>query len=170
MPTNNEKKRVIKLKNKIVKACIECGFNLTIHDGKIGFEFEARAEGGSKKGSRSATPLRVLGKHPDDNEPVELFSGRYGPYIKHNGVNATVTAAFDPQTISLEEAIALLAAKEEGSGKRITKKTATKVAKKAAKAAVKKTAKKTAPKTSVKTTAKTTTKKTAKKTVKKTKK
>ncbi len=139
-------------------------------DGKIGFEFEARAEGGSKKGSRSAMPLRVLGKHPGDNEPIELFSGRYGPYIKHNGVNATVTAAFDPQTISLEEAIALLAAKEEGSGKRITKKTAKKVAKKAAKTVVKKTAKKTAPKTSVKTTAKTTTKKTAKKTVKKTKK
>ncbi len=127
-------------------------------DGKIGFEFEARAEGDGKgKRTRTTAPLRTLGKHPDDDEPVELYSGRYGPYVKHNGVNATVTAAFDPQTITLEEAVSLLAAKEDSGGsrratKKVAKKTAAKkVAKKttktAAKAAVKKTTKKVAKKT-----------------------
>src|SRR5512139_1642175 len=61
-------------------------------DGKVGFEFEARDP--SKKGrpQRGGAPLRVLGSHPVDKAPVELHAGRYGPYVKHAGVNATVPA------------------------------------------------------------------------------
>ncbi len=107
-----------------------------------------------EKGKRaSATPLRVLGKHPDDDAEVGVYKGFYGPYIKHGKVNATITKGFDPETITLEEALPLLAARVEKmkTGK---KKPAKKAAAKKKPAAKKTTTKK-------KTTAK---KKTTKKT------
>jgi DNA topoisomerase-3 len=133
-------------------------------DGKIGFEFEPRGEKGSKFVSRSVAPLRVLGKHPDDDKSVELYNGRYGPYVKHNGVNATVTSTFDPETLTLEEAVSLLSAKANSGGKRVAKKTVKKVA---AKKVIKKTVKKVAKKTTKTATKKVAAKKTAKRSVKK---
>jgi DNA topoisomerase-1 len=71
-----------------------------------------------KKGERAgATPLRVLGKHPDDGADVALFKGQYGPYVKHGKVNATVPKGSDPETITLEEAIPLLAARANAPAK-----------------------------------------------------
>ena len=75
------------------------------------------------KGGRSApTPLRVLGNHPDDGEPIGVFKGRYGPYVSHDGVFATLPKTSSPDTITLEEALPLLAAQAEKSkGKRKSK-------------------------------------------------
>jgi hypothetical protein len=86
-------------------------------DGKIGFEFEARAPG-SRPGratARTAAALRVIGAHPKDRQPVELHNGRYGPYVRHNGVNATLPAAADVEGLTLDDAVALLAAKASKS-------------------------------------------------------
>ena len=82
-------------------------------DGKIGFEFEPRAAGakGGARGGRSVAPLRVLGAHPKDKQPVELHSGRYGPYVKHGTVNATLPDRETVDSITLEEALDLLAEK-----------------------------------------------------------
>jgi len=83
-------------------------------DGKIGFEFEARdpAKPGARRGARSApAALRVLGKHPQDGRPVELYAGRYGPYVKHGEVNATVRDRDGVDALTLDEALALLAEK-----------------------------------------------------------
>ncbi len=55
--------------------------------------------------------LKVLGKHPVDGQPVALYSGRYGPYVKHAKVNATLPDKDAIGTITLEEAVELLAAK-----------------------------------------------------------
>ncbi len=73
-----------------------------------------------KKGARAgATPLRVLGKHPDDDMDVALYKGQYGPYVKHGKINATLPKDASLDTFSLEEAIPLLAARaEKGSGKK----------------------------------------------------
>ena len=49
-----------------------------------------------------------------DGKPVELFAGRYGPYVKHGGVNATVRDRERVDALTLDEALALLA---EKSGK-----------------------------------------------------
>jgi DNA topoisomerase-1 len=61
--------------------------------------------------------LKVLGKHPADNQPVALYSGKYGPYVKHGKVNATLPDKDAIGTITLEEAVTLLAAKsKKGKG------------------------------------------------------
>jgi DNA topoisomerase-1 len=61
--------------------------------------------------------LKVLGKHPDDNQPVALYSGKYGPYVKHGKVNATLPDKDAIGTITLDEAVVLLAAKsKKGKG------------------------------------------------------
>ncbi len=80
-------------------------------DGKIGFEFEARVakgEKGSKTSGAGTAALRVLGNHPDDDQVVSIFSGRYGPYVKHGGTNATIPDKDKVESLSLAEAIDLL--------------------------------------------------------------
>jgi DNA topoisomerase I len=67
-------------------------------------------------GRRMPTPLRVLGNHPEDGAPVNLFSGRYGPYVSHDGVNATLTGDLTPETVTLDQALALLSAKSGNKG------------------------------------------------------
>ncbi len=62
-------------------------------------------------GGRGA--LRVLGKHPQDGQSVSLYAGRYGPYVKHGKVNATLPDKDAVATVTLEEALALLAAKSK---------------------------------------------------------
>jgi len=63
------------------------------------------------------TVLRVLGDHPEDKASVEICSGRYGPYVRHGKVNATIPKDFSPDTITLEEALELIAAKSAKVGK-----------------------------------------------------
>ena len=65
-------------------------------------------------------PGRALGDHPDKGGPVVVKKGRYGPYVAHDGVNATLPSDKTPETITLEEALALIAARAErtGGGKR----------------------------------------------------
>jgi len=66
-------------------------------------------------GGRGA--LKVLGKHPEDGQAVALYSGRYGPYVKHGKVNATLPDEGMINTVTLEEALELLAAKaKKGKG------------------------------------------------------
>jgi DNA topoisomerase-1 len=87
-----------------------------------------------------AGPLKVLGQHPDGGE-VQVMPGRYGPYVKWEKVNATLPKDLAPETVTLEEALVLIA---EKAGKGGTKKKA--APKKAAGAAAKKPAKKPAAK------------------------
>ena len=74
------------------------------------------------------TVLRVLGDHPGDKASIEICSGRYGPYVRHGKINATLPKGVSPDAITLEEALELLAAKAaKGGGK--AKKPAAKTAK-----------------------------------------
>src|SRR5262249_45548810 len=58
-------------------------------------------------------PGRVLGDHPDKGGPVVVKAGRYGPYVSHDGINATLPRDKAPETITLDEALPLLAARAE---------------------------------------------------------
>jgi DNA topoisomerase III len=96
-------------------------------DGKIGFEFEAREpKAGAKGGAAARAPagaLRILGKHPEDDQVISVYSGRYGPYVKHGTTNATLPDKDKADTITLDEAIALI---EEKTGGVVAKKPAAK--------------------------------------------
>src|ERR1700704_2197228 len=48
------------------------------------------AEAKSAGRGRAAKPIRIIGNHPADEGPIELYDGRYGHYVKHGGINATV--------------------------------------------------------------------------------
>jgi DNA topoisomerase-1 len=57
----------------------------------------------------AAVPLRELGSHPADQQPIQLFEGKYGPYVKHGALNASLPKGADMQAFSLDQAVALLA-------------------------------------------------------------
>jgi DNA topoisomerase-1 len=69
----------------------------------------------------------VLGDHPDGG-PVTLHEGRYGPYVSHNKVNATIPSEVDPATVTLEQAIELINARAAKGGNGKPKKAAKKKA------------------------------------------
>jgi DNA topoisomerase I len=100
-----------------------------------------RAKGPSGRGR--AQPLKDLGAHPNGAGPVQVFNGKYGAYVKHGKINATLPADKTPETITLDEAVQLITAR---GGKAAPKKAVRKKAArpKAAKKAVKKPAKKAA--------------------------
>ena len=56
-------------------------------------------------------PGRPLGDHPDKGGPIVAKNGRYGPYVSHDGVNATLPQDKTPETVTLAEAVALLDAR-----------------------------------------------------------
>jgi len=78
--------------------------------------------------------LKVLGKHPADSQPVALYSGRYGAYVKHGKVNATLPDQNAINTLTLEEAVGILAAKS-GKGAKAKPKAAPKAKARAKRAA-----------------------------------
>lgn len=51
---------------------------------------------------------RELGMHPDTGLPVTANTGRFGPYVAHNGEFRSLKKA-DPYTVTFEEALAVLA-------------------------------------------------------------
>jgi DNA topoisomerase-3 len=77
--------------------------------GKVSFEFEPRAEGASKRAAPE--PGKELGAHPGDGKPVTLKSGRYGPYVQHGKLNATLPKDMNPDAVTLAQAVELLQAK-----------------------------------------------------------
>jgi DNA topoisomerase-1 len=70
----------------------------------------------AKPGRGKAAPLKVIGEHPADGKPVELFSGRYGPYVKHGKINATVPKEIEPTELTLARAIELIAERAAKTG------------------------------------------------------
>jgi len=124
----------------------------------------AEPKGG--RGKRAAAkPIRELGAHPADGEPVNIYDGPYGPYIKHGKVNASLPEGQTVEAIAMDIAIEALNAKagtKKGTkkparsskatgGKSTTRKTATKTTKSSA--AKSTTAKSTATKSEAKSTA-----------------
>ncbi len=73
-------------------------------------------------GRRGAAPkvLKDLGKHPEDDEPIQVLEGRYGPYVKHGKTNATLPKETKPEEVTLEQAVELIAAKAKSPKKKKT--------------------------------------------------
>ncbi len=110
--------------------------------------------GGGRRGG--GTPAgTVLGEHPDGG-PVTVRAGRFGPYVNAGKVNATLPKGTDPATLTLEDALRMIAAKAEQTGLSPSKKAPTRKAAAKPKTAADKAPAKAAakPKAAVKTAAK----------------
>ena len=70
---------------------------------------EKQAKGGGRR--FGSDPGRALGEHPVKGGAVVAKSGRYGPYVSHDGVNATLPPDKTHETVTLEEAVALIDAR-----------------------------------------------------------
>jgi DNA topoisomerase-1 len=70
---------------------------------------------GPSKSRFGPAPGRPLGDHPDKGGPIVVKSGRYGPYVSHDGVNASLPSDKVPETLTLEEAVSLLDARASDS-------------------------------------------------------
>ena len=57
--------------------------------------------------------LAALGEHPASGEPVRLLKGRFGPYVTDGAVNASIPKGRDPASVTLDEAVELIAAREQ---------------------------------------------------------
>ncbi|PIW25737.1 MAG: type I DNA topoisomerase [Rhodospirillales bacterium CG15_BIG_FIL_POST_REV_8_21_14_020_66_15] len=95
-------------------------------------------------------PPKELGKHPSDGKPVVMKAGRWGPFVQHGKLMASLSKDTDKDAVTLETAVELLNAKAAKDGKKAPaakkpaqKKAAKKTAAKKA-GAKKKTAEKTA--------------------------
>ncbi|NQV85048.1 MAG: type I DNA topoisomerase, partial [Rhodospirillales bacterium] len=62
-------------------------------------------------------PPKELGTHPADKKPVVQKVGRWGPFVQHGKLMATLPKGTDPDTVTLEVALELLAAKATKGGK-----------------------------------------------------
>ncbi|MFB6241037.1 MAG: type I DNA topoisomerase [Gemmatimonadota bacterium] len=69
-----------------------------------------------KRGRRSSRKSRELGEHPDDGKTVKALEGRYGPYVKHDGTNASLPDGTGVDEVTLEEAVELLEEKRAKAG------------------------------------------------------
>ena len=74
------------------------------------------AEKAAKRGARSRA-LKELGEHPDGG-PVQVMDGRYGAYVKHGKINATLPKDVDPNDVTLDLAIGLIAERAAKGGKK----------------------------------------------------
>ncbi|TPK52070.1 type I DNA topoisomerase [Mesorhizobium sp. B2-4-19] len=103
-------------------------------------EKQSKGKGGRNGGTPAA--LKELGDHPDGGGKIVVRDGKYGPYVNFGKVNATLPKGKDPQSVTIEDALALIAEKEAkgGGGKKPFRKAAAAKAPAAKKTAAKKPA------------------------------
>jgi DNA topoisomerase I len=78
----------------------------------------AEKKAGGGRGRATPAALRSLGEHPTEGGTITVRDGRYGPYVNHGKVNATLAKDMDPATITRDQAVALIAARaEKGPGR-----------------------------------------------------
>src|SRR5690606_34128150 len=76
-----------------------------------------KAANGGRRGRSTPAALATLGDHPDGGS-ITVRDGRYGPYVNWGKVNATLPKGKDPASVTLEEALELIAAKAGSSKKK----------------------------------------------------
>jgi DNA topoisomerase-1 len=83
-------------------------------------------------GQKAQTALKSLGEHPELGGEIKVLAGRYGPYVKHGKINATIPKGTEPERITMDEAVKLIAeraANGKGAGTKTKAKTKAKSAK-----------------------------------------
>jgi DNA topoisomerase-1 len=78
------------------------------------------AEKIASRGARgkAAVPIREMGEHPEAGGPVNIYDGKYGPYVKWEKINATIPDAIEPSDLTLAQAVHLIDERAEKAGKK----------------------------------------------------
>ena len=71
----------------------------------------APAKRGAGARTSNAGVLHELGEHPEAGGAIQILTGRYGPYVRHGKINATIPKEIKPDTVTLEQALGWIAAK-----------------------------------------------------------
>ena len=71
------------------------------------------AEPPKRRGQKTPQALREIGKDPVSGNVVTVRSGRYGPYVTDGDVNASLRKGDNPETIDVDRAADLLAARRD---------------------------------------------------------
>ena len=87
----------------------------------------AQKAAGGGRGGRGAAPAAIQ-TFEHDGGPITVRAGRYGPYVNQGKVNATLPKDVKPEDVTLEQAIALIAARAEATGTKVKKAPAKKAA------------------------------------------
>lgn len=91
--------------------------SLTAEDDVLQVDLTRALELISKKDKKSAA-LKTLGNHPETGDPIDVMEGRYGPYVKHQKTNASLPKGVDPNELTMDQALELLAAKAKSGGRK----------------------------------------------------
>ena len=79
----------------------------------------AQPKGTRRGAAKTTTALKDLGAHPDDGQPVRVLDGRYGPYVNHGNINATLPKDQKVEDVTMDQAVNWLAEKAaKGPGKK----------------------------------------------------
>ncbi|MCG3267970.1 type I DNA topoisomerase [Yoonia sp. I 8.24] len=78
------------------------------------------AEKVASRGQRgkAAVPIHELGEHPEAGGPVNVFDGKYGPYVKWEKINATIPEDIPPAELTMAQAVHLIDERAAKSGKK----------------------------------------------------
>ena len=88
---------------------------------------QARAVELLSQANSGPAPIKTLGDHPTEGGSIAIYAGRYGPYVQHGKLRATLAKSQEPESVTLEEALSLLTEKaaKETPAKRTAKRTTT---------------------------------------------
>lgn len=89
--------------------------SLENHEALVSITLEAAVEAFNKpKGGRTrgAQTLKELGTHPETGLELSIKTGRFGPYVTDGAVNASVPKGKDPEGVTLDDAVELIARRE----------------------------------------------------------
>jgi DNA topoisomerase I len=84
------------------------------------------AEGNARGGRPAKAAGKELGVHPESGLTIKMMDGRFGPYVSDGSTHATLPKSADKDAVTLEEALALIAAKIAKGGGKPKKKAAVK--------------------------------------------
>ncbi|MFZ2101325.1 MAG: type I DNA topoisomerase [Oricola sp.] len=80
---------------------------------------EKVAKGPGRGRTSAPAALKELGEHPEAGGPITVRDGRYGPYVNHGKINATIPKNTDPMSLTIEDAVKLIAERAEKSGVKV---------------------------------------------------